>query len=119
MSGIQCVFGRNHESGRYLLGYFSSPDKRRPVLILTRSSAIPYLTGITVAAITSSIRGNLSEVVLTPEDDGVLVDSVVTLDNVQTVQKSNLTSYLTTLSSERMREVRRAMEFAFDFAAMT
>ncbi|MEK7833898.1 MAG: type II toxin-antitoxin system PemK/MazF family toxin, partial [Acidobacteriota bacterium] len=63
---------------------FRHPDKRRPVLILTRSSAIPYLTGITVATITSNIRGNLSEVVLTPEDDGVLVDSVVTLDNVQT-----------------------------------
>lgn len=33
---------------------FRAPDKRRPVLILTRSSAIPFLTGITVAAITTT-----------------------------------------------------------------
>jgi mRNA interferase MazF len=97
---------------------FRHPDKRRPVLILTRTSAIPYLTGITVAPITSMIRGNRSEVALTPEEDGVLVESAITFDNIQTVQKSNLDSYLTSLSAERMREVRIAIEFAFDFAAM-
>lgn len=97
---------------------FRHPDKRRPVLILTRNSVIPYLSGITVATITSKIRGNRSEVVLTPEEDGVLVESVVSLDNIQTVQKSSLDSYLTSLSPERMREVRQAIEFAFDFAAL-
>ena len=97
---------------------FHYPDKRRPVLILTRSSAIPFLTGVMVAPITNRIRGNPAEVVLTPEQDGVLVESAVTIDNIQTVRKSNLDSYLTSLSAERMREVRKAMEFAFDSAAM-
>lgn len=87
-------------------------------MILTRSSAIPFLTGVAIAPITSRIRGNRTEVFLTPEKDGVLVESAVTIDNLQTVQKSNLDSYLTSLSAERMREVRKAMEFAFDFAAM-
>ena len=35
---------------------FELPDKRRPVLILTRSSAISFLTGITIAPITSTVR---------------------------------------------------------------
>ncbi len=43
---------------------FRAPDKRRPVLILTRTSAIPYLTGITVAQITTTIRETASEVLL-------------------------------------------------------
>ena len=45
---------------------FRAPNKRRPVLVLTRNSAISYLTGITVAEITTTIRGMASEVVLTP-----------------------------------------------------
>jgi len=50
---------------------FRAPDKRRPVLILTRNSAITFLTGITVAPITTTIRGVPSEVVLTPGQDGM------------------------------------------------
>jgi len=51
---------------------FRAPDKRRPVLILMRSSAISFLTGIIVAPITTTIRNIPSEVLLTPEDDGML-----------------------------------------------
>ncbi len=47
---------------------FRAPDKRRPVLILTRDSAIPYLNGLTVAPITTHIRDIPTEVVLTPAD---------------------------------------------------
>jgi mRNA interferase MazF len=97
---------------------FRPPDKRRPVLILTRDSAIPYLTAITVAPITSVIRGILSEVILTPEDDGVLVDCAVNTDNIQTVPKSSLNSFLTHLSPDRLREVREAIEFSLSFDAM-
>jgi mRNA interferase MazF len=97
---------------------FRPPDKRRPVLILTRNSAIPYLTGITVAPITSVIRGIPSEVLLTPEEDGVLIDSVVSTDAIQTVQKTTLGAYLTHLSQDRMREVREAIEYALGFDAM-
>lgn len=97
---------------------FRPPDKRRPVLILTRNSAIPYLTGITVAPITSAIRGIPSEVLLTPDEDGVLIDSVVNVDTILTVQKTALGAYLTHLSQGRMREVREAIEYALGFDAM-
>lgn len=46
---------------------FRVPDKRRPVLILTRNSAIHFLTGVTIAPITSTIRDIPSEVLLTPD----------------------------------------------------
>jgi len=94
---------------------FRAPDKRRPVLVLTRNSAIPYLTGITVAQITTTIRGMASEVVLTPGEDGVLAECVVNADNIQTIQKSELGELITELSRERMREVLLAIEFALGF----
>ena len=47
---------------------FQAPDKRRPVLILTRTSAIGYLTALTVAPITTTIRDIPSEVLLTQQD---------------------------------------------------
>lgn len=97
---------------------FRAPDKRRPVLILTRSSAIPFLTGITVAAITTTIRGIPSEVLLTPGEDGMLEDCVVNTDNIQTIQKVNLSAFITQLSQERMREVRAAIEFSLGFDAL-
>ena len=96
---------------------FRPPDKRRPVLILTRTSALRFLTGITIAP-TTTIRGIKSEVVLTPEDDGVFSNCAVSLDNIQTIQKSNVADFITSLSSERMREVREAIEFALGFDAL-
>jgi mRNA interferase MazF len=98
---------------------FRSPDKRRPVLILTRTSAISYLSGITVAKLTTTIRGAASEVLLTPGEDGVLAECVVNTDNIQTIQKHQLADLITELSPERMREVRTAIEFALGFDALT
>ncbi|MDQ3666733.1 MAG: type II toxin-antitoxin system PemK/MazF family toxin [Acidobacteriota bacterium] len=97
---------------------FRAPDKRRPVLILTRTSAIPYLTGITVAQITTTIRRAASEVLLTPGEDGVLAECVVNTDNMQTIQRAQLGNLITELSPERMREVRTAIEFALGFDAL-
>ncbi|MFZ5822110.1 MAG: type II toxin-antitoxin system PemK/MazF family toxin [Chloroflexota bacterium] len=94
---------------------FRSPDKRRPVLLLTRSSAIPFLTSVTVAPITTTIRNIPSEVLLRPDEDGVLDECVVNTDNIQTVQKANLGVFLTHLSPEKMREVREAIEFSLGF----
>lgn len=91
---------------------FAAPDKRRPVLILTRTSALRFLTGVTIAPITSTLRNIPSEVMLTPEDDAVLNVSAVSLDNVQTVQKRQIGAHLTTLSPLRMREVEQALCFA-------
>ena len=97
---------------------FRAPDKRRPVLILTRNSSIPYLTGITVAQITTTIRGTASEVMLTPGQDGMFAECVVNADNIQTIQKPLLGDLITQLSAERMREVRAAIEFALGFGAL-
>jgi mRNA interferase MazF len=97
---------------------FRAPDKRRPVLLLTRSSALTFLTGITVAPLTTTIRGIPSEVLLTPDEDGVLADCVVNTDNIQTIQKANLGAFITQLSQERMREVRAAIEFSLGFDAL-
>ena len=54
---------------------FAGPDKTRPVPVLTRSSAIRYLNAITVAPITTTIRGVPSEVVLSA-DDGMMADEL-------------------------------------------
>ena len=97
---------------------FRPPDKRRPVLILTRSSAVQFLTGIAVAPLTTVIRNIPSEVLLTPEHDGVVAECVVNTDNIQTIQKANLQTLITTLSQEKMREVRAAIEFSLGFNAL-
>jgi mRNA interferase MazF len=97
---------------------FRAPDKRRPVLILTRNSVIPFLLSVTVAPLTSTIRGIPSEVILTTAD-GVAADCAVNADNLQTVQKAGLGGYITHLSLDRMREVRAAIEFALGFDALT
>jgi mRNA interferase MazF len=97
---------------------FQAPDKRRPVLILTHTSAISYLNSVTVAQITSTIRSVPSEVLLTPEQDGVFEECVVNAYNLQTIQKSRLGELITKLSLERMREVRTAIEFALGFHAL-
>jgi len=98
---------------------FRAPDKRRPVLILTRNSAISYLNNVTVAQITTTIRGVPSEVALTPGDDGTVERCVVNTYNLQTVPKEQLRDLITELSPERMREVRTAIEFALGFDALT
>ena len=90
---------------------FEAPDKRRPVLILTRNSAIRFLNALTVAPITTTIRDIPSEVFLTP-DDGLLSDCVANMDNIQTVPKHRLGSMISCLSSERMEEANRAIAFA-------
>lgn len=91
---------------------FEAPDKRRPVLILTRNSALSFLSGVTIAPITSTVRDIPTEVFLSPEDDGVPSPCAANLDNVQTVPKHKLGALVATLSVERMAEVERALAFA-------
>ena len=91
---------------------FRPPDKRRPVLVLTRDSALDVLTGIIIAPITSTIRDIPTEVVLTPDEDGILMESAVNLDNLQTVPKTNLGGLITILSPDKMEAVERAICFA-------
>lgn len=99
------------ERGDVRLYRFPPPDKERPVLILTRGSAIPYLTRVTVAPITSTIRGVPSEVALDAED-GMRQSCVVNLHNVMTVAQQSLGRRLTQLRPRRMEEVCAALTFA-------
>jgi mRNA interferase MazF len=92
---------------------FSRPDKRRPVVILSRQKALKFLTRIVVAPITSTVRGIDSEVILGPED-GMKTVCAVNLDNVQTVTVKALGPAVALLSEERMREIRAALLFAVE-----
>ena len=96
---------------------FKEPDKRRPVLILTRNSAINLLNALTIAPITTTIRDIPSEVFLSRED-GLFTDCAVSLDNLQTVPKVNIGGLITRLSPERMDEVKRALVFALGFDSL-
>ena len=90
---------------------FAPPDKKRPVLILTRDSVLAYLGEATIAPITTTIRDIPSEVRLGPED-GAPRPCVVNCDHLQTVSKARLGKLITRLSAERMREAGRAIIFA-------
>jgi mRNA interferase MazF len=93
---------------------FAAPDKRRPVVVLTRDSILEYLGEATVAPITTTIRDIPSEVVLTKED-GMPRDCAVNLDHLQTVPRSKIGPVIATLSPERMRELRGAVLFSLGF----
>ena len=93
---------------------FPSPDHRRPVLILTRQEVIGHLHSVTVAPITTTIRGIPSEVVI-GTDSGLKTASAVNLDNLATVPKAGLRSFIGTVSPQILSEVREALLFALGF----
>lgn len=99
------------ERGEIRLYRFAPPDKERPVLILTRGSAIRYLSRVTVAPITSTVRGVPSEVPL-GTDDGMKQPCAVNLHNLVTVAQGHIGHRIAQLSERRMQEVCRAMAFA-------
>lgn len=90
---------------------FKHPDKKRPILILSRNSIIPYLGEVTVAPITTTIRNIPSEVYLT-ENDGLKNECAVNLDHIQTVSKDKVGNLITSLNSFTMEEVGTAIKFA-------
>ena len=97
--------------GDVRLYHFAPPDKKRPVVVLTRDSAVSYLSTVTVAPITSTIRGVPSEVLLT-EDDGMKTRCVVNLHNAVTVSQEHLGKRVAQLSSLRMAEICAALRFS-------
>ena len=97
--------------GDVRLYQFSPPDKKRPVVVLTRDSAVPYLSTVTVAPVTTAIRGVPSEVLLT-EDDGMKTRCAVNLHNVVTVTQNRLGKRVAQLSSLRMTEICAALRFS-------
>ena len=93
---------------------FSRPDTKRPVVILTRESPLELLGEVTVAPITSTIRDIPSEVLLT-RADGMPKECAVNLDHLQTVAKAKIGSLITTLSVDKMQQMRSSLLFALEF----
>ena len=88
------------------------PDKRRPVLVLSRPSLIHSLHTVTVAAVTSTLRGSPTEVAL-GVDEGLKHASCVNLCNLFTVQKHDLARFVGTVAPQKMEEVCAALAIAF------
>jgi mRNA interferase MazF len=102
---------RRVNRGEIWLHTFSPPDKRRPVLVLSRPAVIPLLSTVMVAPITSTIRGAPSEVAV-GVDEGLKGESAVNLDHVQTVAQTALRHYIGSLSLQKMAAVCRALAIA-------
>jgi mRNA interferase MazF len=92
---------------------FSQPDKKRPILVLTRDSILEYLAEVTVAPITTTIRDIPSEIILTPRE-GMPTDCAINLDHIQTVSTGKIGPLITTISSEKLKEVAGAVRFALN-----
>lgn len=93
---------------------FPRPDKKRPVLILTRQPALEFLHEVTVAPVTSIIRDIPTEVRLARED-GMPTDCAVNLDHLQTVSQARIGAPITSLAPDKMEQVLRALLFALGF----
>ena len=92
---------------------FRPPDKKRPVLILTRDTILEYLGEVTVAPVTSTVRDIPSEVFLSKQD-GMPKDCAINCDHIQTVSRTKLGSLITTLSADKMEQVSDAILFALN-----
>ena len=102
---------RGVNRGEIWMYAFKAPDKRRPVVVLTRQSAIAFMRTVIVAPITSTIHGIPSEVLVGIED-GLKQPSAIKLDNVQAVESSRLQTFVGSLSRNKMRDVCRALAVA-------
>src|SRR5437868_3767060 len=89
------------------------PIGRRPVVILTRSTAVPVRTQVVVAEVTTTIRGQSFEVLLTSAD-GMPRSCVVNCDVLLTVPKLRLSRRITKLSQQKMDEVHWALKYAME-----
>jgi len=87
------------------------PDKKRPVLILSRPALIPLLHTVTVAAVTSTLRGSPTEVGIGVAE-GLKQDSCVNLCNLFTVRQAQLRGFVGTVAPEKMRAVCRSLAMA-------
>ena len=92
---------------------FAPPDKKRPVLILTRDSILRYLGEVTVAPISATVRDIPSEVFLSTHD-GMRRDCAINCDHIQTVSKGNIGALIAQLSPTQMNAVTKAVGFALN-----
>lgn len=86
--------------------------KTRPVLVLTRPEVMDVRTLVTVAEVTTSIRGLAVEVDFDPAGIGLDSQSVVNCDGLHTIRQSVLTSYIGTVGDDTMGRVCSAINYA-------
>ncbi len=91
--------------------FAATPGGDRPVLVLTRDPVADRIGSVVVAALTRTVRGVVSELVLTPAD-GVPTDCVVNFDNMHTIARTTFRRRVTTLSPHRMAQACRTLEAA-------
>jgi mRNA interferase MazF len=88
-------------------------DKARPVVLLTREQVVPYLARVTVAPITSTVRG-LSTEVAVGAANGLVDESVISLDNVAAIDRSALGPVIGYLMPDQEATLARAIVAAYD-----
>ena len=94
--------------GEIWLYTFKAPDKRRPVVIISRQEVIQLLRTVLAAPITSTIHGSPAEVAV-GIDEGLKHPSAVNLDHVQTVDKARLHQFIGRVTDGKMRQICRAV----------
>lgn len=87
------------------------PIGRRPVVLLSRDEAYAVRNAVTVAEVTTKIRGIPVEVLLGPED-GLTKKCVVNLDTIATIRKDLLGERISLLQSEKLRQIDEAIKFS-------
>ena len=92
---------------------FSHPNKKRPILILTRDSVLGYLGEVTIAPITTTVRNIPSEVFLS-QADGMPRECAVNCDHLQSVSKGKIGTTITSLTPSKLKKVGQAILFALD-----
>lgn len=88
-------------------------DKTRPAVVLTRAAARAAMTKVTVAPITSTVKGLSSEVPVGPAN-GLDHDGAISLDNVVTVPTDRLGRTIGFLTSAQEADLARAIVLAYD-----
>ena len=86
--------------------------KKRPVLVLTRPEVIDVRALVTVAEVTTTVRGHAAEVAFDYAAAGLDRLSVINCDGLHTVSRSSLTDYVGTIEDETMDGVCRAVGYA-------
>jgi mRNA interferase MazF len=94
--------------------FAATPGGDRPVLVLTRDPVADRIQFVVVAALTRTKRHLVSELDLTPGEDGVPTDCVVNFDNLHTVDRTSFRRRLTALSPARMAQACRTLDDSMD-----
>ena len=93
--------------------HLASLDKIRPVVVLTREAVRPYLSRVTVAPITTTVRGLLVEVPV-GRSNGLDSDSAISCDNITTIPVADLREQIGFLLDSQEAQLTAAIASAFD-----